>query len=332
MHHQWRYDTNWLQKLQTFDLLSFYNKRKLCESALQSLGYDPKRLPRTADPEYGHSQLDSSGEADAQAYDAQINALIDGGVLPLSGAPPLSSGATSASLSGGFSFACSAAPPSAKEMPRTSTSVTRPCPAAAQGEQAPKMRKLQDVFRMMPTPSNSLYRLCPPISQQACRRACEALDHGMGKGYSLRDWYVWYLTEELTEDVMENLRFAWFPDSDVIRLVPELTDFPDNMIVKEATPDMALNPLYVPPAVPTVPAPPPPVNMSDPWTVPKSKGPKSKNYPRNFVVQNDVVFGMYGTKPNEVWNFFANGLTRLEPLQNNYSGKYIPTMQLPAFV
>ena len=40
---------------------------------------------------------------------------------------------------------------------------------------------------------------------------------------------------------------------------------------------------------------------------------------------------MYGTKPNEVWNFFANGLTHLEPLQNNYFGKDIPTMQLPAF-
>ena len=103
---------------------------------------------------------------------------------------------------------------------------------------------------MTPTPSNSLYRLCPPISQQACRKACDAIDHGMGKDYSLQDWYVWYLTEELTEDVMENLHLAWFPDSDVIRLVPELKDFPldpDNMIVKEATPDMAFNPLYVPP-------------------------------------------------------------------------------------
>ena len=83
--------------------------------------------------------------------------------------------------------------------------------------------------------------------------------------------------------------------------MPALKDFPfdpDNMIVKEATPDMAFNPLYVPPAVPTVPTPPPPVNMPDPWTVPKSK-----NYPKNFVVRNDVVFGMYGIKPNEVWNF-----------------------------
>ena len=76
----------------------------------------------------------------------------------------------------------------------------------------------------------------------------------MGKDYSLQDWYVWYLTEELTENVMENLLPAWFPDPDVIRLVPELTDFPfhpDNMTVKEATPDMAFNPNYVQPAVPT---------------------------------------------------------------------------------
>ena len=89
LHHQWRYDTNWVKKLQDFDLLSFYNKHKLCESALQSLGYDPKRLPRTADPGYGHSQLDSSGDADAEAYDAQINALMDGTLPPSLGAPRL---------------------------------------------------------------------------------------------------------------------------------------------------------------------------------------------------------------------------------------------------
>ena len=79
LHHQWRYDTNWVKKLKDFDLLTHYNKRRLCESALQSLGYDPKRIPVTADPGYGHSQLDTSGDADAQDYDAQINALMDGG-------------------------------------------------------------------------------------------------------------------------------------------------------------------------------------------------------------------------------------------------------------
>ena len=91
-----------MKKLQDFDLLSYYNKRKLCESALQSLGYDPKRLPRTADPGYGHSQLDTSGDADDKAYDAQINALMDGDRPPSLGAPPLSSGTTSKGLSGGF--------------------------------------------------------------------------------------------------------------------------------------------------------------------------------------------------------------------------------------
>ena len=53
--------------------------------------------------------------------------------------------------------------------------------------------------------------VCPPISQQACRKAWEAIDHGMGQEYSLQDWYMWYLTEELTENVMENLQPAWFP-------------------------------------------------------------------------------------------------------------------------
>ena len=97
---------------------------------------------------------------------------------------------------------------------------------------------MKNTVPMTPTPSSNKYRLLPPISQQACRKACEAIDHGMGQGYSLQDWYMWYLSEELTDEVMDNLNLAWFPDSDVIRLVPELTDFPfgpENMIVKEAT-------------------------------------------------------------------------------------------------
>ena len=148
LHHQWRYDTNWVKKLRDFDLLSYYNKRKLCESALQSLGYDPKRLPHTADPGYGHSQLDSSGDADDKAYDAQINALMDGALPPSLGAPPSSSGATSTGLRGAFGLPCSAAPPCAKAMPRTLTSVTRPCPTSTQGGQVNKMRKVKDVMEM----------------------------------------------------------------------------------------------------------------------------------------------------------------------------------------
>ena len=113
---------------------------------------------------------------------------------------------------------------------------------------------------------------------------------------------------------MDNLKAARLLDSDVIRLVPDLTDFPfspDNMIVKEATPDMALNPLYAPNAVPTVPPSGPPSDQSDPWLVPQSK--------------------ISGTTPNKVWNFMANGNTRLEPVHNNYFGSNIPMMRVPAF-
>ena len=123
------------------------------------------------------------------------------------------------------------------------------------------------------------------------------------KAILCKDWYVRYLNEEPTEDVMENLHLAWFPDSDVIRLVPDLTDLPfdpDNLIVKVATPDMAWNPFFVPSEVPTVPPPTQPVNMSDPWLVPKST-----NFPKNFVVQNDVVYGISGTTPNELWNLLC---------------------------
>ena len=113
---------------------------------------------------------------------------------------------------------------------------------------------MKNSFPLAPTPSTNRYREMPPISQQACKKACEAVDHGMGQGYSLEDWYQWYLSEELTPDVMDNLTFAWFPDHDIVRMVPDLTDFPfspENAIVKVATPEMALNPLFDPDAIPS---------------------------------------------------------------------------------
>ena len=230
------------------------------------------RIPCTADPGYGHTQLDTSGEADAQDYDAQISAMMEGRLPPSLG--PSSSGAAPSGLSGGHGFPSSAAPPTAKAMPKSSsTSMTRPCPTS-QGGQATKIRKIQDVMKnsvpMTPTPSSSRYRQMPPISQQACRKACEAIDHGMGQGYSLEDWYMWYLSEELTDEVMENLEHAWFPDKDIVRLVPDLTDFPfapENVIVKAITPEMTLNPMYDPHAVPSVPPSGPPSDQSDPWFV-----------------------------------------------------------------
>ena len=320
-----------MKKLKDFDLLTHYKKRQLCESALQSLGYDPKRIPCTADPGYGHSQLDASGEADAQDYDAQISALMEGRLPPSLG--PSSSGAAPSGLSGGLGFPSSAAPPTAKAMPKSSsTSTTRPC-LTSQGGQATKIRKIQDVMKntvpMTPTPSSNRYRLLPPISQQACRKACEAIDHGMGQGYSLEDWYMWYLSEELTDEVMENLEHAWFPDSDIIRLVPDLTDFPfgpENAIVKAITPEMALNPMYDPHAVPPVPPSGPPSDQSDPWFVRNST-----NFPKNLVVRKGIVFGYHSITPNEVWNFMANGNTRLDPVHNNYFGSHIPMMRMPAF-
>ena len=68
----------------------------------------------------GHSQLDTSGGSDAQDYEAQINALMEGRLPPSLG--PSSSGATSSGLSGGFGFSSSAATPTAKAMPKSSTS------------------------------------------------------------------------------------------------------------------------------------------------------------------------------------------------------------------
>ena len=129
-----------MTKLQDFDLLTHYGKRRLCESALQSLGYDPTQIPCKADPAYGHVQLDTSGEADADDYDAQISALMEGRTPPSFG--PSSSGATTSGLSGGYATPSTAAIPTAKAMPKSSTSTTRPCPTS-QGGQANKIRKIQ---------------------------------------------------------------------------------------------------------------------------------------------------------------------------------------------
>ena len=331
LQHKWKYDGDWLKMMKNFDLLTHYQKRQLCEQALHSLGYDPNKIPIKADPDYGHVQLDSSGAADEEDYDAQINAMIDGKVPPSFGQS--ASGASSSTGGGGYTADMPSAVPSAKAMPRPSSSTTRPCPNS-QGGQANKMRKIQDVmknsFPLAPTPSTNRYREMPPISQQACRKACEAIDHGMGQGYSLEDWYQWYLSEELTSDVMDNLLMAWFPDHDIIRTVKELaSDFPfspENAIVKVATPDMALNPLYDPNAVPSEAPPCSSSDQSDPWYVPGSM-----NFQPNLVVRKDIVFGYHSITPNEVWNFFANGNTRLEPVQNNYFGSSVPLIRMPAF-
>ena len=245
---------------------------------------------------------------------------------------PSSSGAQSSNMGGGYTTYMSAAVPSAKAMPKSSTSTTRPCPTSHRG-QPNKMRKIQDVMKnrlpLAPTPSTNRYREMPPISQQACRKACEAVDHGLGQGCSLEDWYQWYVSEELTSDVMDNLTFAWFPDTDIIRLVKDLTDFPfspENVIVKVASPEMALNPLFDPNAIPSDGPPRTYPDPSDPWYVPQSK-----NFPPNLVVNKGIVYGYHSMTPNEVWNFLANGNTRLDPVHNNYFGSQSPMIRMPAF-
>ena len=126
LQHRWKHDVNWLKELRDFDLLTDFQKRQLCETALDSLGYDPTRIPIKADPDYGHVQLDTSGGADAEDYDAQINALMDGRTAP--SLRPSSSGAKSSSMGGGYATYMSAAVPSAKAMPKSSTSTTPTMP------------------------------------------------------------------------------------------------------------------------------------------------------------------------------------------------------------
>ena len=118
---------------------------------------DPTKIPVQADPDYGHV-IDTSGGAD-EDYDAQINALMDDRT-PLSFGPS-SSGAKSSSLSGGYTTYMTAAAPSAKAMPKSSTSTTRPCPTS-QGGQSNKMRKIQDVMKeLVSIGSYTFYKSLP---------------------------------------------------------------------------------------------------------------------------------------------------------------------------
>ena len=88
--------------------------------------------------------IDTSGEVGAEDYDAEISALMEGRTPPSFGP---SSGAISSGLSGGgYTTHSMAAIPTAKAMPKPSTSTTRPCPTSQQ-EQANKIRKIQDVMK-----------------------------------------------------------------------------------------------------------------------------------------------------------------------------------------
>ena len=100
---------------------------------------------------------------------------------------------------------------------------------------------------------------------------------------------------------------------------------PENAIVKVATPEMALNPLFDPKAVPSDEPPRLYPDQSGPYV------PQSKNFQPNLVVHRGIVYGYHSMTPNEVWNFMANGNTRLEPVQNNYFGSQAPMIRMPAF-
>ena len=158
LHHKWKYDVDWLKDLRDFDLLTHFQKRQLCETALHSLGYDPTKIPIKADPDYGHV-LDTSGGADAKDYDAEINALMDDRNPP--SLRPSSTGARSSGMGGGSAAGTSATAPTAKAMPQSSTSGTRPCPTS-QGGQATKVRKIQDVMKTaFPFDSYAFYKSLP---------------------------------------------------------------------------------------------------------------------------------------------------------------------------
>ena len=111
--------------------------------------------------------------------------------------------------------------------------------------------------------------------------------------------------------------------------MPDLVDYPfgpENVIVKVASLEMALNPMYDPNAVPSDPPARSSSDQSDPWLVSGST-----NFPKNLVEHEGIVHGYHTMTPNEVWIIMAEGNTRLEPVHSNYFGNPVSLMRMPAF-
>ena len=80
------------------------------------------------------------------------------------------------------------------------------------------------VYRTPPTPIPSEYRTAIPVSRQAARDAYMAMEHN-ANGYTMGQWYVWYLSLEVGESLFAQ-KFSWVkpPKDDLVKATCEAPD------------------------------------------------------------------------------------------------------------
>ena len=186
--HRWNTSVNWSQPIADTDLLRMYGRRQDAEATLQAMGLDHTRLSQACDPAYRHMSP-SDEEINQKAHADRMRALMSGEAPPNIGsqasssqAPPQSSGVSSQGP--------------------TASGVTRTTSGAQQ------LRNDDGtVFSLPPTPVYCECRTAIPVSRQAARDAAMAMEHN-ANGYTMGEWYVWYLSLEVGESHFAQ-KFQW---------------------------------------------------------------------------------------------------------------------------
>ena len=127
---------------------------------------------------------------DVAQHVANMKALLTGERPPQLSSTP----AQTTSKAAGAPPALSAAQPAA-----------RACPAKTGYDVSGRLDKprgtTKTVYLTEPTPAHLPFHNQLPISRTACRKATEVFQF-TDKGFSLKDWYVWYVQEEFGPDLI----------------------------------------------------------------------------------------------------------------------------------
>ena len=230
--HRWNASANWSSSIAQTDLLHTYDKRDVVESTLRAMGLDHTRVPTTCDPGYRHT-APSDDEASAKAHAARVRAIMSGEAPPQLGAgqPRLLE---------------------VQQLPKSSGVPLQPACAAsgptrtghAMGGQSSLVDPAR-VYKTPATPADKPYRVKIPVSRQASRDAIMAMEHNP-QGFTMGEWYVWYLSEEIGTDLFQqHFQHIKPPSEDFIQAIADVEDKypfgPDNGIVDKFTPEMTKN-------------------------------------------------------------------------------------------
>ena len=133
------------------------------------------------------------------------------------------------------------------------------------------------------------------------------------------DWYVWYLSLEIGEQLFAT-NFTWVrtPKDDLVRTMSDIPDNfpfdPQNGVVRALTADMVKNPHYQ--AAPITPAEIVNERFSDFWHTPGST-----DIPQDavFNTKDGIVAGFTASNPGRLWKFMTGHLPNLKsPISKPY--------------